>query len=239
MRFESALWRTGLIAVIVAVVAGTGGVLVDPQDGAAAQQGPRGALIATADAHRVPVYRHRHADHAWKRLDSPNSQGAPLVFLVKKRTPRWLKVLLPVRPNDSVGWVRAKKVKLSRTMYRVDVRLADHRAVVHHGMEKIMAAPVAVGKHATPTPQGRFYITSLLQPSDPHGAYGPYAFGLSAYSDVIFHFGGGPGQIGLHGTDRPKVLGKSVSHGCIRLSNRQITKLAQRLPLGTPVTVHG
>ncbi|MGH3096811.1 MAG: L,D-transpeptidase [Streptosporangiales bacterium] len=239
MRFESALWRTGLIAVIVAVVAGVGAVLVDPRDDAAAQQGLHGALIATADAHHVRVYRHKRANHVWKRLDNPNSQGAPLVFLVKKQTPRWLKVLLPVRPNHSVGWVRAKKVKLSRTTYRVDVRLHRHRAVVHHGTEKIMSAPVAVGKHATPTPTGRFYITSLLQPSNPHGAYGPYAFGLSAYSDVIFHFGGGPGQIGLHGTDQPKLLGESVSHGCIRLSNKHITKLAQRLPLGTPVTVHG
>lgn len=239
MRFESALWRTGVIAVIVAVVAGAGAVLVDPRGGASAQQGPRGALIATADAHQVPVYRHRHADHPWKRLDSPNSQGAPLVFLVKKQTRRWLKVLLPVRPNHSVGWVRAKKVQLSTTTYRVDVRLHAHRAVVHRGTKKIMSAPVAVGRHATPTPTGRFYVTSLLQPSNPHGAYGPYAFGLSAYSKVIFHFGGGPGQIGLHGTDRPKLLGKSVSHGCIRLSNRHITKLARRLPLGTPVTVHG
>lgn len=239
MRFESALWRTGLIAVIVAVVVGTAAVLVDPRGGASVQQGPRGALIATADGHRVPIFRHKRAKHVWKRLDSPNSQDAPLVFLVKKRTPHWLKVLLPVRPNHSVGWVRARKVKLSTTTYRVDVRLEKHRAVVHHGREKIMKAPVAVGKHATPTPTGRFYITSLLQPSNPHGAYGPYAFGLSAYSDVIFHFGGGPGQIGLHGTNEPKLLGKSVSHGCIRLSNRHITKLAQRLPLGTPVTVHG
>lgn len=239
MRWESRLLRVGIVAVVLAVLVGIGAVLADPRSGAATNHKPHATLIATAKGHGVPVFRHRGADHVWKRLRSPNSQGAPLVFLVRKRHGHWLKVLLPIRPNHATGWVRATKVRLSTTTYRIDVRLHKHRVVVHHGHKTIMKAPVAVGKHATPTPKGRFYLTSLLKPSNPHGAYGPYAFGLSAYSNVIFHFGGGPGQIGLHGTDQVKLLGRSVSHGCIRMSNRHIIKLAHRLPLGTPVIVHG
>jgi lipoprotein-anchoring transpeptidase ErfK/SrfK len=72
---------------------------------------------------------------------------------------------------------------------------------------------------------------------DRAGAYGPYAFGLSAHSNVLYSFGGGPGQIGLHGTNNPASLGTNASHGCIRISNAGITKLARLLPLGTPVTI--
>jgi len=54
---------------------------------------------------------------------------------------------------------------------------------------------------------------------------------------VLYSFGGGPGQIGIHGTNDPSSVGRSVSHGCIRLSNAAITRLAQELPLGTPVTI--
>jgi len=57
------------------------------------------------------------------------------------------------------------------------------------------------------------------------------------FSDVIHHFNGGNGVIGLHGTNEPGKVGTDVSHGCIRLRNEDITYLAQRLPLGTPVRI--
>ena len=44
-------------------------------------------------------------------------------------------------------------------------------------------------------------------------------------------------QLGLHGTDAPHGLGKDISHGCIRVANSVITKLADELPLGTPVDI--
>jgi lipoprotein-anchoring transpeptidase ErfK/SrfK len=43
--------------------------------------------------------------------------------------------------------------------------------------------------------------------------------------------------IGLHGTDYAAGIGKNVSHGCIRMSNAMITRLARTLPLGTPVRI--
>jgi lipoprotein-anchoring transpeptidase ErfK/SrfK len=54
---------------------------------------------------------------------------------------------------------------------------------------------------------------------------------------VLFSFGGGPGQIGLHGTNAPRLLGRDVSHGCVRMRNQAITRLARMLPLGTPVRI--
>jgi hypothetical protein len=54
---------------------------------------------------------------------------------------------------------------------------------------------------------------------------------------TLKNFGGGNGEIGIHGTNEPASLGKNVSHGCIRMSNTNITKLAGMLPLGVPVQI--
>jgi lipoprotein-anchoring transpeptidase ErfK/SrfK len=54
---------------------------------------------------------------------------------------------------------------------------------------------------------------------------------------VLSSFGGGPGQVGLHGTDDAASIGTAASHGCIRLSNEHIAALAAMLPLGTPITI--
>lgn len=45
---------------------------------------------------------------------------------------------------------------------------------------------------------------------------------------------------GLHGTDEPKKLGKPASHGCIRIDNKDITKLVKKyIKNGTLVEIIG
>src|SRR4051812_11679181 len=100
-----------------------------------------------------------------------------------------------------------------------------------------MTAKVGLGTSTTPTPGGVFFTEELLRPTDPGGAYGPYAYGLSGYSRVLNEFMGGDGQLGIHGTNDPSSLGRSVSHGCIRVSNATITTLAKMLPIGVPVQI--
>ena len=165
------------------------------------------------------------------------SRRLPLVFLVKQRRPGWLQVYLPVRPNLSSGWVRASQLRLAADPYRVEVQLRRHRLIAWRGARRIVEQPIAVGKALSPTPTGRYYVTDLLRPPDPNGFYGPYAFGLSAHSPVFTTFEGGDGQVGIHGTNDPAAIGSDVSHGCIRVSNATITRLAKLLPLGTPVTI--
>ena len=97
--------------------------------------------------------------------------------------------------------------------------------------------PIGVGRAVTPTPDGRYFITALIRPPDPGGFFGPYAFALSAHSNVLHEFAGGNGQVGIHGTNDPAALGTEVSHGCIRMSNAGIARLAHLLPLGTPVVI--
>jgi len=96
---------------------------------------------------------------------------------------------------------------------------------------------IGVGEAATPTPRGTYFITALFRLIDPYGPYGPYAFGLSGFSNVLRSFGGGPGQLAIHGTNDPGGIGSNVSHGCIHVSNPEITRLSKELPLGTPVQI--
>ncbi len=71
---------------------------------------------------------------------------------------------------------------------------------------------------------------------DPEWAIlGSYAFETSAYSKLTDWPGGG--IVGVHGTPWPWLLGQAVSHGCVRLHNRDVEFLRNRVPLGTPVKI--
>jgi lipoprotein-anchoring transpeptidase ErfK/SrfK len=213
-------------AVIAAAAPGTASAAAPPQ-----------SIVATAKASLVSVYRTPTAKRPFLRLSNPTSNGGPLVFLVKQRRPGWEKVYLPVRPNGSTGWIRDRQVTLALNPYRIRVSLTGHTITVWNGAKVVLRAPAGVGRSIVPTPAGTYYVAELLAQPNPNGPYGPYAFGLSAHSNVLYSFGGGPGQIGLHGTNNPASLGTNASHGCIRISNAGITKLARILPLGTPVRI--
>ena len=170
-------------------------------------------------------------------LANPQPSGAPLVFAVVSRRGDWVEVQLPVRPNGSTGWVRAADVTLAGVAYRLDVQRSEHRLLVYRFGTLMHTYPVGIGTTTTPTPGGTFYLKELLKPPTAGGPYGPFAYGLSGFSNTLTSFDGGDGVIGIHGTDHPELDGTDVSHGCIRLRNADITVLAHELPLGTPVRI--
>lgn len=194
------------------------------------------AFAATARAARVAV--RRTPDGAVSHtLRNPQPSGAPLTFLVKQVRGEWLQVHLPVRPNGSTGWVRERDVAITGVTYRVDVHLGAHRLEVFKRGKRVGRYPIGVGTQNTPTPGGTFYLKELLKPTNEGGIYGPYAYGLSGFSNVLTKFAGGEGVIGIHGTNDESTIGKDVSKGCIRLRNADITRLVALLPLGTPVRI--
>lgn len=170
-----------------------------------------------------------------RTLANPQPSGAPLVFLVVERQGDRLRVQLAERPNGRTGWISADAVELSTTTYALVVTTSTNTLDLYDHGERVASYPVATGTGGTPTPTGDFALTELLAPTN--SGYGPYAYGLTAHSDVLTSFGGGPGQIGLHGTDDAASIGTDASHGCIRLSNADITRLAGLLPLGTPIQI--
>jgi len=170
--------------------------------------------------------------------NDPNA-AVPLVLLVRQKAaePGWLEVFLPVRPNGTTGFVLESDVTLSSHDYHIEVTLSTYRLKAYKGDQVILDAPIAAASANTPTPGGLYFTNMLIQPPDPNGPYGTYAYGLSGYSDTLQTFNGGPGQLGIHGTNDPGKMGQNVSSGCIRLRNEDIDKLAPVLPLGVPVQI--
>jgi L,D-transpeptidase catalytic domain len=181
--------------------------------------------------------------------------GARIVVRVSTRTPEgttnillvlgvrraaghrlWVHVRLPILPNDTTGWVpRAALGGYRFVRTRLVVNLHSLEAVLFRGRRQLFRAPVGVGAEGTATPVGRFYIRDrLTRYASPF--YGPIAFGTSARSPTLTDWPAG-GYIGIHGTDRPDLIPGRVSHGCIRLRNADIRRLAALMPVGTPVTV--
>ena len=193
--------------------------------------------VAEAIAPRVRIFDSPTDKRPSRRLDHPTEVGAPLVFLVTVESEDWVKVLLPVRPNGSTGWIKRRQVKLLQHDFRIEVLLDRHRLRAYDGDEVILNTEIAVGTQDTPTPGGRYYIKELLKPPNPNGVYGTYAYGLSGFSNVLESFAGGEGVIGIHGPNDPSVIGSAVSAGCIRMTNEDIEKLVRVLPLGTPVEI--
>ncbi len=194
------------------------------------------AYAAQATAAKVAVYAAPNG-RVGRTLANPLPSGAPLTFLLAQRSGDWLRVYLPSRPNGSTGWVRAADVALAGLAYRLDVQTGAHQLRLYDFGKLMRVYPIAVGKADTPTPGGTFYLKELIRPTNGGGIYGPYAFGLSGFSNALSSFGGGEAVIGLHGTNDESSIGRDVSHGCIRLHNADITALSKLLPLGTPVRI--
>jgi lipoprotein-anchoring transpeptidase ErfK/SrfK len=207
-----------------------------PAPGHSALARPGFSLVAQARHGHVLLYRRPGARRPLRLQRSPDGRF-PLILLVKQAAPGWLQVYLPVRPNQSVAWIRQGEVSLRYDAYRVEVDLRRHRLTLWRRDRVLDDRRIGVGTVATPTPGGVYYIIQQFRLTDPGGPFGPYALGLSAYSNVLKSFGSGPGQIALHGTNDPGGIGSNVSHGCIHLSNPEITRLARLLPLGTPVRI--
>jgi lipoprotein-anchoring transpeptidase ErfK/SrfK len=195
------------------------------------------SVIASPTTASLAVFAHPGDAAPSMGLPDRTPLGSARVLLVQDARGPWLQVLLPSRPNGARGWVRRQDVQLTTTTWLVVVDRAAHLLTATRDGKVIASGPVATGAPGTPTPAGTFFVTDVLAVPSDQPFYGPKALGLSGYSPTLSSFEGGDAQVALHGTDHPELLGRSVSHGCIRLGNELVTKLAQVLPLGTPVVV--
>ena len=198
---------------------------------------PPHAVAATTKGGPVAVYDLPNGG-VQTTLSARTDYLQPRTFLVVERSPDWLKVLLPMRPNNSTGWIRSGDVNLSEVPYEIRVSLGEHMLRMYKDGQEVLSSPVVIGAPNTPTPLGTFYITDPVDlKASPNGAYGAYALGLSGYSEVLMTFNGGPGQIAVHGTNNPSQVGQNISNGCVRVPNDIIVQIAAQAPLGTPVII--
>jgi hypothetical protein len=234
----------GLLILALILLATTGCSSADASEQAAEPGGPfvgadwsEGSARAIVDqGGPIQVYDAMHGAHLMTMTETTEF-GTPRVFLVEEQRTNWLRVRLPARPNHQVGWIRAEDVTVETLDLQVYVDLESRVLTVKQGDMPVMSTVVGIGSDEHQTPTGTFFVTDKLQTPEPDGAYGPYALGLSGYSETLTEFAGGDGQIGLHGTNNPASVGANVSHGCLRVANQVITELAELLPVGTPIHI--
>ncbi len=185
--------------------------------------------------------------------------GSPLTEVLPPRTPitgerttlpvtgsltaadgvRWLQVMLPGRPNSSTGWIVQQGTSRLLTEWHVVVNLGARQVTAYRAGDLVRTFRAVVGKPSTPTPTGQFFVQETVRMSAGEPG-GPYALALSARSNALQEFEGGPGQIAVHGRDNlGGTLGAAESHGCVRLATAGIVWLSTRIGPGTPVTING
>jgi hypothetical protein len=173
--------------------------------------------------------------------------GGPVGLLVlnSRRGPlgaTWLKVRLPRRPNGASGWISADAVQLRRTAYRIEISTGRRQVRLRYKGRVIQTYGAVVGRPGTPTPRGLFAVAQRVRQLDPNGFLGPWALLLTAHSDALARFDGGPGTVAIHGRAGASLrdpLGSARSHGCIRIDNNAVSLLAGVAREGTPVLITG
>jgi lipoprotein-anchoring transpeptidase ErfK/SrfK len=151
----------------------------------------------------------------------------------------WVEVQLPGRPNGHTGWIPRSAVLLDQTKSRIKIRLKSRVVETYTSGKLTGSYKAAVGTGGTPTPTGNFAIDDpyRTKTASERGTYGPYILTLTAYSNVLKNFGGGPGTVAIHGWPDASVLGKAASHGCIRVANGSVAAIARIAKSGTPVDI--
>jgi lipoprotein-anchoring transpeptidase ErfK/SrfK len=145
----------------------------------------------------------------------------------------------------SVTNVLTKQPKLKIGRIEVDKSRQTVRAFAPSG-ELVAFFPATVGSEERPTPDGTLKVVSA--DANPNYRYNPdYKF-KGVKSKEAFTIKPGPNNpagsywiglsaegYGIHGTSDPSRVGKSESHGCVRLTNWDAGLLGNNVKKGTPV----
>lgn len=198
-------------------------------------------IVAATHARARPGFGQRRVRRLGTRTSwSRHAQRLMVLDSAFRNGREWLKVLLPYRPNGSTGWIPRDKTTLAHTPYWLELRLRTRRLSVYRDGRRIRRFRAVIGAPRTPTPRGLAAIYERNAQPDPKGFLGPWALSLTAFSKVLFDYGGGPGRVAIHGRGAESLrdpLGSARSHGCIRITNAAVRWLARRAGPGTPVRV--
>jgi lipoprotein-anchoring transpeptidase ErfK/SrfK len=207
------------------------------------RRGARTARIVSPTFARTRL-KSRRRGHPVRTATSWSAQPQTLLVLdhATRDGREWVKVLLADRPNGSAGWVPRNKVVLGRTRFWIEVRTRSRRVTVYRDGRRVRRFRAVVGAPGTPTPHTLAAIYERNRQPDPGAFLGPWALSLTALSNVLENYGGGPGRVAIHGRAGASLrdpLGTARSHGCIRILNRHASWIARRVPVGTPVHLRG
>jgi lipoprotein-anchoring transpeptidase ErfK/SrfK len=202
------------------------------------QLGRRGQPIVWLKRHASIPIRTEPGGRVIKRLGSKTEFGSRTVLAVFSHRGPWAGVPTPLLPNGRLGWVKLapSRLRAGWTRYLVDVDLSARRVRLRLGRRVLRSFAATVGAPGSPTPIGRFAVTDTFR-ANLNPAYGCCAVATTATQPHLPSGWLGGNRIAIHGTQGP--LGLAASHGCVRAANRDVSALVNRVPLGTPVAIHG
>lgn len=121
---------------------------------------------------------------------------------------------------------------------QVVVSIPDRKlALIENGQIKKIYS-VAVGKESTPSPTGNFKIVNRL--TNPTYYHKGIIVGPGAQNPVGTRWIGlSQKGYGIHGTNAPHSIGKATSHGCIRMSRKDLEEFFQMVRPGDVVEILG
>jgi lipoprotein-anchoring transpeptidase ErfK/SrfK len=165
--------------------------------------------------------------------------GYQSILPVIDRSGGFLQVRVQPRPNESTAWIAADGIEITTTPYRIEIDLAARRLKLLELGTVVMDVPALIGRPATPTPAGHFFVT-MLQPG-PSSGYGALVLVLSAHSETIDNWqGSGDAVSAIHGPlgDEASIdAAVPTTNGCVRLHMADLDALAAIVPPGSPVDI--
>ena len=181
--------------------------------------------------------RRRTRSSAYKRADASSPVVAQLRHAHRRPTTRpssswtackiggqsdWYDVWLPIRPTRAAAGSERASWRSTRRPSKIVIDLSRAQLYVYQRGALAKTFPVAVGRPGCPRRPG----TSTSTRSSPADAGDPTACwpSASAPSSPSSAVGPAGGQVAIHGTNEPWLIGKAVSHGCVRMHNPDVSR---------------
>jgi lipoprotein-anchoring transpeptidase ErfK/SrfK len=124
---------------------------------------------------------------------------------------------------------------------RLVLKLKERRVYVYQQERVLAAFPVAIGRKGWETPTGNFKVMQMVKNPKWQHPWNGKVFPPGPNSPLgerwIGFWTDGKNSIGFHGTPNEKLIGQAVSHGCVRMRNKDVKELFERVQIGTPVVV--
>jgi len=143
-----------------------------------------------------------------------------------------LEVESPELGNGRVGWIRASQVSMSASRFALRADISKRTLQVRFGGHVVRAFPIAVGRAATPTPRGRFFVTDKL-PGPRYGAvFGCCILAISAIQPKSVTGWRTDGRVAIHGLISDRQLGTGVARNVAPTFVAIVTRFGRRNSCG-------
>jgi lipoprotein-anchoring transpeptidase ErfK/SrfK len=130
-------------------------------------------------------------------------------------------------------------VESAEPQRRIVISIPDRKLAVIEKGQVVKIYATAVGAPASPTPTGTYKIAQRIPNPTWYGPAGQVVGPGKGNPVGTRWMGLSRKGYGIHGTNHPQSIGRRASHGCIRMRNRDVEDLFERVAVGDVVELRG